>query len=57
MAIGEGVHHGWPGWGVALVTALTLLVVGLYQTSPPDMIDAFLLIAPPPTGSLLRLTL
>lgn len=37
----------WHQWtGTALVTALALHVVGLYLTSPPDMIDALLLVAP-----------
>ncbi len=37
----------WHRWtGSTLVIALALHVVGLYLTSPPDMIDALLLVAP-----------
>ena len=37
----------WHQWtGIALVIALAAHVVGLYLTSPPDMIDALLLVAP-----------
>ncbi|WP_210496630.1 ferric reductase-like transmembrane domain-containing protein [Microvirga antarctica] len=39
----------WHRWvGVALVVAVVLHVGGLYLTSPPDTIDALLLISPTP---------
>ena len=37
----------WHRWtGSALAIALALHIIGLYLTSPPDMIDALLLVAP-----------
>ena len=45
--ISQARARRWHLWtGSALVIALALHVVGLYLTSPPDMIDALLLNAP-----------
>ncbi|SLN47659.1 Ferric reductase like transmembrane component [Roseivivax jejudonensis] len=38
--------HRWMGWG--LVACVAAHIVGLFVTSPPDTIDALLLVAPTP---------
>ncbi len=39
----------WHRWlGVAIVVCVVLHIVGLYLTSPPDTLDALLLVAPTP---------
>lgn len=39
----------WHRWtGIALLTAVSVHVIGLYLTSPDDMTDALLLVAPTP---------
>ncbi len=45
--IGAVQARRWHQWtGSALVISLALHIIGLYLTSPPDMIDALLLVAP-----------